>query len=209
MYQMLSIPQIFRCKSILHIVDTREQTESFKATVAQIPCESHQVLKLGETIMNTARFREFPVVMVHDTNTPHRFLQLLQQFEYIPRLREVAVDKKRLYVGVGNGAALLQQQMTLLPAMVGSMSTDLSTPLLGIVKKRCIFRFDGTLKNVPLLKQILAHSLRDNFYLFPDGTGYTSRDKKFQGKIYMARMGKLYSVVSKEDGKRDIVKLDV
>ncbi len=195
MYQIYSVaPSVLKLKNILHIVDTREMDQGFKDLVAKYPCEAHLIFKLGETHMSIHRFREFPCVMVHDTSTPYRFWDLLKRSGFSELLKEVALDKSKTYVGFGNGAALLQKQMTYFKGDLNITATDLHTPQIGVEPRRLLFHYRHAKENALQIRQILDHSRQESIYCFPDGTGYISSTDTVIGEPYLVKAGKTYKI---------------
>lgn len=205
MYHLYSVaPSVLKLKSILHIVDTRELTQAVKDIIKGYTCESHFVYKLGETNMSVHRFKEFQAVVVHDTITPYRHWDLIKKDNLAPLLKEVALSKDKLYIGIGHGAAILQYQSTYFKGYPGIKATDLHTPFLNVLKRRLVFHYKHTPEMKVYNRQIMEASDKYPIYCFPDGTGYVSKDDLVIGKPYLAKKGKWYEISKSIDTTTDV-----
>lgn len=200
MYQIYSVaPSVLKLKNILHIVDTRELNQAIKDIIKGYTCESHFIYKLGETNMSVHRFREFQAVMVHDTSTPYRHWDLIKRDNLAPLLKEVALSKDKLYIGIGHGAAILQYQSTYFKGYPGINATDLHTPYLNVLKRRLVFHYEHTAEDKIYNRQLVEASAAAPIYCFPDGTGYISKDNLIIGKPYLVKKGKWYEISNNID----------
>lgn len=205
MYQIYSVaPSVMKLKSILHIVDTRELNQSVKDIINSYTCESHFIYKLGETNMSVHRFKEFQAIVVHDTITPYRHWDLIKKDNLVPLLKEVALSKDKLYIGVGHGAAILQYQSTYFKGYPGINATDLHTPFINVLKHRLVFHYKHTKENKIYSRQLMEASAKSAIYCFPDGTGYISKDDHIIGTPYVVKRGKWYEISEKLDNSTPV-----
>lgn len=198
MYKFFSaLPARIEAKNILHIAIGSELTPTVKGIIARYKVEASNLLQLGLTHMTAPRLRSYQTYIVHDTKTPLRFWSWIQKMELAEFLQHAALDKQKMYIGVGYGACLLQRQATLIKDdPTGYVAnSDTSTPHLGILNHRIITHYNHDTVSKPFRRHLLELSMKEPVWCFTDGSSYDSATNQHTGKVYVYSRGTVKETV--------------
>ena len=186
--------------SILHLVHPRDIKEQFLLDeIESIKCQSCQICKLGESLLNDQRKHSFTVIAVHSCSPKNLKDYLRRLGEYQSLLKEYVTSKDHLVLVYGNALNLISNEVFIIDktSMVfmnnihKSQSIDISSPGLGLVGNTFDYNFSPSAVSPYYHKLVKQVSMTRSILLLTNDAFIGDDGKILRGNVFSLDKGKL------------------
>ena len=196
----MSSPMDLTVGSILHLVHPRDIKEQFLLDeIESIKCQSCQICKLGESLLNDQRKHSFTVIAVHSCSPKNLKDYLRRLGEYQSLLKEYVTSKDHLVLVYGNALNLISNEVFIIDktSMVfmnnihKSQSIDISSPGLGLVGNTFDYNFSPSAVSPYYHKLVKQVSMTRSILLLTNDAFIGDDGKILRGNVFSLDKGKL------------------
>lgn len=203
MIYLASSPFNYRSLSILHLVHPKNVKDQFIINeIDSVESESTQICKVGETMLNEARFNHFRTIYIHscDDKLIHDYLRRLMT--YTDRLKKVLSNHSKNLIVVGNALSLISDKMFYLDKTANlfindlrmSSGMDINTEGLNIISDKFDYNFNVKEVAPSYLSVLKKLSMQYDINLLTKDAVVDNTGKISRGNVFIMHEGNLKSV---------------